>query len=283
LTSSDPSFDVYTESGNDNRAAPGATVRYFSNAVPYAAEVRGQRRALLHPPGQPLTEPPLTVKAKRFTYRFEQPVRAVRLAVLNAFGQPVWNSQTPETEVRDWPIDLRGQPDGRYRLLVADRPSGDFYLSDEALARHWGVVDLFTKTLDGVPTFTMAFTSRSTVWRYYIFDRPQGPSSYASYEVVGARKRSGGANGASPGEIRFTKRSDAVTVNGRTAAVFESSQMLPLVEMPGDEDYSFSLRPNGGSERGGPPVKLPFAQPAGTKVEATSDGPRVCSEIFVYL
>jgi hypothetical protein len=83
--------------------------------------------------------------------------------------------------------------------------------------------------------------------------------------------------------VRFTKRSEAVTVNGRPAVVFESSQMLPLAEIPGDEEYLFSFRPNGGSERGGPPVKLPFAQPTGTKIETTSDGTRICSEIFVYL
>ena len=283
LTSIDPLFDLYTDGGGDGRVAPSTTVHYFGNAVPHVAEVGGQRRVLLHPPHQPLAEPPLVVRAKRFTYRFDQPARAVSLELLDAGGQPVWQAHTPETELRDWPLDLRGQPDGRYRLQIAGRPVGDFYLSDEAVARRWGVVDVFTRDLEQAPTFTIAFASRGTTWRYYIVDRAQGASSYASYEVVGVRKRSGAANGTSHGDVRFIKRSDPMTVNGRPAVVFESSQTLPLAEIPGEDDYLFSFRPNGGSERGGPTVKLPFAQPTGTKVETTPGGTRLCSEIFVYV
>jgi hypothetical protein len=284
LTSIDPLFGIYTDDGGGANAAPGATVRYFSNAEGHMADVNGQRRALLHPPGQPFAQPPLMVRSSRFSYRFDQPVQAVLLQVLNADRQPVWETRTPEFAVRDWPVDLRGQPDGRYRLLIAGRPAGDFYLSDEAVVRQWGVVEVFTKDINQAPTFAIAFASRGTVWRYYIFDQPPGPSSYSSYEVVGVRKRSGGTDGASNGDIRFTKRPGTVTVNGRPAFVFESRQTLPLAEVPNDDDYFFSFRPNGGSERGGRPVKLPFGQPTGTKVDATSeDGARMCSEIFVYL
>ena len=283
LTSIDPLFEIYTEGGGSGNAAPAATVHYFSNGEVHFADVSGRRRTLLHPPGQAFAEPPLMMRTRHFTYRFDQPVRAVPLEVLNAGGQLIWQTRTPDIEVRDWPLDLRGQPDGRYRLVVAGRPSGDFYLSDEPLARQWGVVEVFTKDLDHVPTFTISLASRGTVWRYYIFDQPFGPSSYSGYDVVGVRKRSGGADGSSNGDIRFTKRPETVTVNGRQAFVFESRQTLPLVEVPNEDDYLFSFRPNGGSERGGPAVRLPFAQPMATKLDAAPDGARMVSEIFVYL
>ena len=48
---------------------------------------------------------------------------------------------------------------------------------------------------------------------------------------------------------------------------------MPLAEVPTDDDYLFTFRSNGGSERGGRPVKLPFAQPTGTKLDATLGGP----------
>jgi hypothetical protein len=65
--------------------------------------------------------------------------------------------------------------------------------------------------------------------------------------------------------------------------VFESKQTLPLAEVPNDDDYLFSFRSNGGSERGGRPVKLPLAQPAGTRPDAAPDAAAMVSEIFVYL
>src|SRR5688572_26315390 len=49
LTSVDPLFDIYTEGGAGGHTAPSATVRYFSNREAHVADLRGQRRSLLHP------------------------------------------------------------------------------------------------------------------------------------------------------------------------------------------------------------------------------------------
>ena len=200
----------------------------------------------------------------------------------DAAGQPVWQTQTPAFEVRDWPIDLRGQACGRYQLVVAGRSVGDFYLSDEPAVRRWGVVEISLKTSTRRPRSpsrspavkrcgaTTSSTSRS-------------PGLYAGYEVVGVQKRSGGPDRSSSRDIRFTRRTETVTVNGRPAFVFESRQTVPLAEVPTEDHYLFTFRANGGSERGGRPVKLPFAQPSATKLDATPDGARMFSEIFVYL
>src|SRR5262245_51826249 len=57
LSASDPLFDIYTEGSGS--AAPGGTVRYFSNREEHLDEIKGQRRRLLHPPGQPFAQAPL--------------------------------------------------------------------------------------------------------------------------------------------------------------------------------------------------------------------------------
>ena len=283
LTATDPLLDIYTEGAGSENADPSGTVRYFSNREEHFDDVKGQRRRLLHPPGQPLAQPPLRVEPSRFTCRFDRPARAVDLKVLDADGQPVWRTETPDRDVSDWPIDLRGRPSGRYQLVVADRPPVEFYLSDEPIARQWGVIEIFLKDIEQDPTFTISFASRETVWRYYIFDQGQAESIYGGYEVVGTRKRSASTERSRGGDIRFVKQPQPVTVNGRPAFVFESSQAVPLAEMPGDDDYLFSFKANGGSERSGRPIALPFARPAATKPDLAPGSARMISEIFVYL
>ena len=283
LTAIDPLFDIYTEGGGSENADPSGTVHYFSNREQHSGDVKGQRRRLLHPPGQALAQPPLTVKTSRFTWRFDQPVRSADLQVLDADGQPVWRTETPDRDVRDWPVDLRGRPWGRYQLVIAGRPPMEFYLSDQPVARQWGVIEIFLKEIEQVPTFTVSFASRETVWRYYIFDQEQAESMYASYEVVGVRKRFASAERSRGSDIRFVKQPQPVTVNGRPAFVFESSQAVPLAEIPGDDDYLFSFKANGGSERSGRPIALPFARPAATRPDSTPGSAHMISEIFVYL
>jgi hypothetical protein len=281
LTVTDPLFDIYTEGGSG--ASPSGSVRYFSNHEDHFDEIRGQRRPLLHPPGQPFAQPPLTVRPSRFTCRFDPPARAADLQVLDADGQPVWRTKTPDRELHDWPIDLYGRSSGRYQLAIAGRAPMDFYLSDESLVRQWGVVEIFPKAIEQVPTFTISFASRETVWRYYIFEPEEAGSIYAGYEVVGIRKRFASTERSRGGDIRFVRQPQPLTVNGRRASVFESSQAVPLAELPGDDDYLFSFKSNGGSERSGRPIVLPFARPAATRPDATPDGARMISEIFVYL
>jgi hypothetical protein len=284
LTSTDPLFDLYTDGGVTDEAPPGESVRHFSNRDTHVADVHGQPRLLLHPPGAPCAQPPLRVRSSLFTHHFDRPAREVAIQVLDAADRPAWETRTPAFDVHGWPVDLRGQPPGRYRLSVEGTVVLDFYLSDAPAARHWGVVEIVMKEASSVPTFTISLASRQTVWRYYIFDRPQEGSPYAGYEVVGVRKRStAGGDSSGNGDIRFARRADAVTVNGRTAFVFESMQAVPLSEVPAEDDCLFTFKANGGSDRGGRPIKLPFAQPSATRLDAASGGAHMCSEIFVYL
>ncbi len=283
LTSTDPLFEIYTDDGGATGGrAPSGTVHYFSNREADVADISGRRRWLLHPPGQPLAQPPLPVRSSRFTYRFDQPVRSVNIEVMGVDGEPAWQTRSPELPAGDCQLDLRGQPCGRYRLVVGGRPAEDFYLSEEPAVRQWGVVDVFLKDVAQAPTYTISFASRATVWRYYIFDQPKMVSPYAGYDIVGVQKRSG-RDGSSNEDIRFVRRSETVTVNGRPAFVFESTQTVPLAEVPSEDEYLFTFRPNGGSERGGRPIKLPFAQPTATAFDPAPDGARMVSEIFVYL
>jgi len=302
LTSSDPLLDIYTESDVAGSASPGETVHYFSNRDEYAANIYGRPRLLLHPADGASTRPPLPVRAPRFTHFFDGPVRTGTLRVSDVLlGQPVWEAPMPDQDVRAWPIDLRAQPCGRYVLSFEGQALLDFYLSDTPAVRQWGVVEIFpgdaglaqripagSRVIDeaGVPlgrTFTIWLASRETVWRYYIFDQPQQESRHAGYEIVGVRKRTGSAEEAGLGDIRFTRKAETVTLNGRAAVVFESEQAVPLSEVPTEDDYVFTFKANGRSERGGRSIKLPFAQPAATRIDATPGATRMCSEIFVYL
>jgi len=282
LTSTDPYFDIYTDGSGVGDAVPNGTVRYFGNRDVHVAEVGGGQYRLLHPPDQPLAQPPLPVRPRQFTHRFDVAVRGVSVQVLNASGGVVWQSRTPDVDMREHAIDLRDQPCGRYRLAIADQPFGDFYLTDAPAARLWGVVEVFLENTEEVPRYAISFASRATFWRYYIFDAPTPASPYGGYDVVGLRKRPD-KNASSNGDIRFARGSEVVTVNGRPAFVFESTQTVPLAEVPGGDDYAFTFRPNGSSERGGQSIRLPFAQPVATRPDARPDGVRMVSDIFVYL
>ncbi len=282
LTSTDPYFDIYTDGVGVSDAAPNGTVRYFSNRDLHVADVRGRQCSLLHPPERPLAQPPLQVRPSRFTHRFAAPVRGVSVQVLNASGDVAWQSRTPDVDVSDHPIDLRDQRGGHYRLVIAGQPAGDFYLTDEPTVSLWGIVEVFLENIEQLPRYAISFGSRATVWRYYIFDAPTPASPYGGYDVVGLRKRAD-KSASNPGDIRFAKRGEVVTVNGRPAFVFESTQAVPLAEKPSGDDYAFTFRPNGSSERGGQPIRLPFAQPVTTKPDARPDGVRMVSDIFVYL
>lgn len=282
LTTTDPLFDMYTDTGSRDESSSSAdSVHYFSNREVFDADLYGRPRTLLHPPGAPLGHEPLPLRTSLFTHHFAQPVRNAVVQVTDVDArQPTWETQTPSTDVRAWPIDLRGRPCGRYRLRVNGDVVLDFYLTDMPAVRQWGIVEILPKAWDAPPTFSLALAARETVWRYYIFDQPQGGSSYAGHEVVGVRRRSGG--GDSNGDVRFAKKAKPVTLNGRQATIFESMQPLPLAEVPTEDDYLFTFKANGG-ERGGRSIKLPFAQPSATKLDETSDDVRMCSEIFVYL
>jgi len=301
LTSTDPLLDIYTESDVSQTAAPSETVHYFDNREARQAKTDAEQRLLLHPPGLPIAQPALPVRASVFTHRFDQPVRAAKLQVSGELpGQPVWSTQTPAQAVGSWTIDLRDQPCGRYRLSIDGKPALDFYLSDMPAVRQWGVVEIFAggpelaahvptacQVIDAsgqphVRSFAIALSARQTTWRYYIFEPRPGPA-YEGYQVIGTSKRGNGGDGPSATEIRFIRRAETVVRGGRAATVFESEQPVALSQSPGEDDYVFWFKSNGQTARSGRSIKLPFAQSAATRLDATAGGVQMCSEIFVYL
>lgn len=307
LVNTDPLFDTYTDGTVERTASVRDTIRYFSNREENVADVFDQQRLLLHPAGQPFAQPALPVRPQGFTHTFAQPVTAARLKVLNVLRrQPVWEAQTPEQAVQAWNIDLHALPSGRYVLTTDDAETNDaaaldFYLSEAPAANQWGVIEIFpggpnqaahipqaSQVIDaaGLPqarNFTIALARRQTFWRYYVFDPTRPDSSEEDYKVIGKSKRGSTADSAEATDIQFTRRDESVTLNGRRAVVFESEQAVGLSQIPGDEDYQFMLQESGRSDQAARRTKLPFAQPAATRLEAAAGGTRMCSEIFVYL
>ncbi len=307
LVNTDPLFDTYTDGTVESPASPRDTVRYFSNREENVADLFGQQRRLLHPAGQPFAQPALPVRPRVFTHTFKQPVTAAKLQVLDALRrQPVWESQTPEQAVRAWNIDLHALPSGRYVFTVDgaetnDVAALDFYLSEASAANQWGVVEIFPggpnqaahfpeacQVIDAAGqaqarNFTIALERRQTFWRYYVFDPSRPDASEEDYKVIGKSKRGSMADSADITDIQFIRRDEPVTLNGRRAVVFESEQAVALCQLPGEEDYQFLLQESGRSDQAARRIKLPFAQPAATRLEAAAGGTRMCSEIFVYL
>ncbi len=302
LVTTDPLFDTYTDGTVESPAAPRDTVRYFSNREENVADVFEQQRLLLHPAGQPFAQPALPVRPHVFTDTFAQPVKGAKLQVLDVLRrQPVWQAQTPEQAVQAWNIDPQALPSGRYVLTVDGAEALDFCLSEAPTANQWGVVEIFPGGPNQAPripearqvidaagqpharAFTIALARRQTFWRYYVFDQSPPGSSDEDYKVIGKSKRGNTANSPEAMDIQFTRRDEPVTLNGRRAVVFESEQAVALCQLPGEEDYQFMLQGSGRSDQAVRRIKLPFAQPAATKLEAAAGGTRMCSEIFVYL
>jgi len=300
LTSTDPWLDIYTDSEVAANTAPSETIWYFSNQEEHATEIDGQLRRLLHPTGRPLAQPALPVKGRLFTHVFERPVRAATLQVSDVLrNQTVWESQTLAQETGSWTIDLRHRPCGRYRLQVNGEAALEFYLGDVPAAGQWGIVEIHAggpesatrvpaacQVIDGsgLPierTFTIALGARKTTWRYYIFGQPG--SAYDGHRVFGTSRRANDGDEPGEAEIRFTRLHEPVTRGGRQAAVFESDQPVALCQSPGESGYAFVFRANGQAPGGGRAIRLPYAQPMTTRLEMGAGGPRMCSEIFVYV
>jgi hypothetical protein len=310
LASTDPLLDTYTDGTAESPAAPRDTVRYFSNRDENVAEVFGQQRLLLHPVGQPFSQPALPVRSHMFTHTFARPLKGARFQVMdNLHGQPVWESKTPEQPVQAWNIDLRAQPPGRYTLAVDGAAVLDFYCSEAPAAKQWGVVEIFAggpnqvkhipqacQAIDAAGrahtrTFTIALDSSKTLWRYYIFDREQGDAADGEYAIVDKRRNGTSAGRDGADGIEFIRQDDPDTLDGRPVIVLQSRQALTLCQYPGDADHQFTLEVKR-SDAAPLQIKLPFAQPATTRfVSAESDKEmpaesgkekRMCSEMFVY-
>ena len=282
LTCTDSMFQTYTEVGDGAAPLPGERLHYFSNHELFTAELNGRSRTLLHEPASPFAEPLLPVRPPQFTHRFHQPMRGALLQVVDVRGQVAWEAQTSDVETAAWNIDLRGCCSGRYRLNAADEVL-DFFLSELPGRQQWGAVEIVPKASPDPATFTMAFDRRETIWRYYIVDRPQDGTRYEHCDVRGSR-RGASLEGMPEGEeIQFHRREGVTELRGRRSFVFESVQPIPLLEVPAQGEYVFTLQGGLGTGASGRARTLPFAQPTSTRLEGGPDGTRMYSEMFVYL
>ncbi len=327
LTSADPLFLNYTDLAfADEALAPSQSLFYFSNLAEHRSLRYGEDKLLLHPPPQvaaPDQQRP--VRPSLFTYAFEDavPVEDVTIEVFNvpervADGQavPAWSfdgsrAEAPAQTSRTYPVDLRQEPPGPYRMRVQQQgrlvEELAFYLSDAPPSKHWGLVEIFVadsasaapipksyRVLDEAgevspKTFTLYFENRKTTWRYFIVNQFRDAGVFDQYEVVGLEKikndpSGNGRNGNGRNrEIRFTKiEAPEKSIAGKPALVFASEEEIPLLEAP-TEHYSFVFKANGNDTlgRGSRTYKLPYAG-AGRITPATEAG-RIYSDIYVNL
>jgi hypothetical protein len=295
LTSTEPALSSYTETGPDESSAPAQSLFYFDNAADQQAEIFGSLRQLLHPPENALQSASLPVKPKMFSFTLPATAPRGNLQVVEPLTKQVlWQAAaSPGTALI---LDLRRIAEGRYMLALENKELLKFYLSEVPPAQQWGAIAIYaggSRQADALPancrvldsagaatsrTFTLALASRRTIWRYYIIDSA-GKQDFSGHEVFGTLRKP--ASASQDSNIAFVRLPQTVSIDGRTAWVFESESPLPLLQSPAAE-FSLTLRPNGNGKRGERAIRLPFAQP-GSFVWRDSPEPRsLCSEVFVY-
>jgi hypothetical protein len=299
LTNPDRQLATITEIGTDQTGAPAESLYYFNNLRENAATVDGVQTLLLHPAGDAFAGGPLPIRPAQFVCPLARTVRAAKLELFDALQREIWNSQTPAGETASVSLNLSNVASGRHQLRVNGEDAYDFYLSDMAAAKHWGLIEIFAggpamagivpkrcQVLDenGGPQapgpFTIALKPRESCWRYYIISQSTADRTYDGYQIVGGAPRAGKTNGSA--SIAFSPPTQQ-EVNGKDAWVFESINPIPLYEVPGDQ-HEFNLKSNGRADGGAGPAALPYGRADTTRLEHGPDGkPRMCSEIFVYL
>ncbi len=295
LTMLEPAFDSYTEPGPDKNSGPEQSVFYFDNTADQHAELFGAPRQLLHSPGNALQSAALPVRPKMFTFTLPATDSGGNLQIVEPLTKQVLWKGSAANPNASLMVDLRGLAEGRCILEMDGKELLKFYLSDVSPAQQWGAISIYAggslqaealpqncRALDSsgmaAPrTFTVALASRKTTWRYYIIDSAD-KQDFSGHELsVTLRKPAEGRQDS----IAFVRLSQPVTVDGRTAWVFESKAPLPLLQSQASE-FSLTLRPNGNGRRGERAIRLPYAQPGSLALKEGPGARSLCTEVFVY-
>ncbi len=316
LTSDDPNWLYYTDFGPALIDDPRETIYQFDNLADVSTQIvstsndnKKESAQLLHPLGQPLKKGALPVCPKRFvlgevlselthlthTPESEAPVS---LKVQEKLTQHiVWQDNVLITALRKIPIDLSFAADGCYSLRLDGQPEQLFYLSQIPAMQQIGMIEIYIGGAAQQPylpkactildenhrvqakTFTLEFNNRHTIWRYYLINTSAYEKNYADYQLV-ALPREG--EGQTPAQINFTCLPTLQSIEGRSAWVFESADLLPLWQIPA-EKLSVLLRPDLSKLRSGRTITLPYPSANTLRSAGEALPQRVYSEVFVYL
>lgn len=280
LCSSDPALFSYTDMPDAAAAASG--IHYFDNRDCDA-------NALLHPPGQPFADAPLRLSPSRFACQVPSPTVTERLS-----GCPLWPPATAPQAPQM--IDLRDWPQARYGLASNGSALYDFFLGPTPATDAWGIVAIYaggtaqrkarpaglypigTDGLPGHQSYRIVLGERQCLWRYHIVAKCAGqPAPSGQVSAFDHRK----APTTLPAAGTFQRLPAAVDVNGRAAAVFVSSQALPLLAVP-DADVAYFFQSDGQGMEKGKALMLPYPAPH-MLTRAAGGAQQLCADMYVYL
>jgi len=277
-------------------------MNYTATELPAAVEVlpsiwyfdnRIDQRGLLNPAGVVSGMERLPLMSRRFSLSLEREMAVEMVQVLDNFQQQVWSATLqPAQLLRVIQLDLTQLSDGRHTLLINGHKQLDFYLSDTAATRLWGVVALYAGgsalasafpqgcviAADGRVTprdYALKLESRKTIWRYTVIAAQDQVPDYRQFAVSGSFSDHSETN-----HIAFSAQPEILEINGRPAARFTSLQTLALRERPA-QNLSLNLRTGDHDMGNAGSVPLPYAQAHQLTV---SDSAAVTySDMYVYL
>lgn len=298
----DADFSRYTDLGTAGDAAsPASTLFHFDNLETHTAAVGGIQKLLLHPPGKAFRHGALPVWSGQTRLAFDPPLAAARIRVLDPLSrQAVLDLRSPAQEARGFDLNLNGLPEGQYQLAINRKKPRPFYLSATPAVRQWGMLEIFPggsalagqmpaagRVLDPQnrpepKAFTLSLNARHTLWRYYVFSNAPAERSHADSLVYGQNRRLAQSGQPEAGRLGFVRKPEPVSIEGRMAWIFESSQPIPLWRLPAEEQQ-FTLKTDGCLGGAGQTYPLPYAQGNAAKLEVLGGKRRMVSEIFVYL
>ncbi|MBV8662568.1 MAG: hypothetical protein JO107_05650 [Hyphomicrobiales bacterium] len=224
--------------------SPGGVVYYANRPEPPADPSAPSERVLM---GTLLAR-----KGRAFRYDFASPQKAKTVSVRRwPDATPAFAASAPQGEFATLALDLSSLAEGRYELFVDDASALAFYLSDSDATGLFGVVELFglgalaaAPPSTTPPLYVVSLQARATLWRYLILG-----AAGADIAVAGLLDRKQ--------PIAFTGPTPT-PLGGETAAAFQSTEPIPLLERPAGR-YAMSLTIRGSGPGGDVTQPLPFA------------------------
>lgn len=163
-----------------------------------------------------------------FDYNLEPGEENKAYKIIDNFNNPVLEGKTQTGSLL---IDLRGEPESRYRLLIKEESKPGFeeklgFYTYPGLQQHYfGVIEIYLNSVQEMPKYVLQFLRRSTFWQYHI-GYPKGKDWKFSIQPKKGEK-----------EISFC-RGDVVEKNDRKWISFTSKKKIPFTE---SGVYSFEL------------------------------------------
>lgn len=273
VQSTDPFFINYT-----NLPLTSTQNLYYFNNV--EANVNEENQKLLHKEEFVYDKDEIAARQPYFNHHFKEAITTKKLWIEDVEGNEIWTQDIEAGELKNYPIDLRYEPLGKYTLKGEGGYAFDFYTTLINPELYLGFIDICLTdhaAADYQPLqneevvaqdYVIHFNSRATRWKYFFLSKDKN-RQHEKYKVTSLKK-----------EISFLEAEEVNLVNGLAAKMIVSKEVIPLKEHPIDK-FQLQMKKNGKGIT--VTINLPTPSIHSIKPQSTNDKQKIFSEVYVSI